>query len=195
MNHTASLIVRCEKCGAKNRIPKAKATESARCGKCEAILPPVEKTGADAQPLTLRCSECQAKNHVPAAKINARPTCGRCGTLLQTDNIFNPSPVMISDGNFDEMVLKSPLPVLMFSWAPWCTGCQAATPVIHEFAAEARGKVRVGKLNVQSNPLLAFQFNIMSIPFLHIFDGGQIKESLSGGLSKHELMIKMARYL
>ena len=45
--------------------------------------------------------------------------CGKCGSMLKTEELFTPQPIMISDGNFENMVLKSPLPVLMWAWAPW----------------------------------------------------------------------------
>jgi len=53
----------------------------------------------------------------------------------------------------------------------------------------------VGKLNIDSNPNLANRFSIMSVPFLFVFDNGELKESMPGGLQKHELMLKMARYV
>ena len=68
-------------------------------------------------------------------------------------------------------------------------------PVIDEFAREAKGKVRVSKVNVDASPMLASRFNIMSVPFIFIFDGGQMKASQPGALQKHDLMIKMASYL
>lgn len=68
-------------------------------------------------------------------------------------------------------------------------------PIIDEFAREASGKVRVSKVNIDANPALASRFNIMSVPFIFIFDGGRMKTSLPGALQKHDLMIKMAPYL
>ncbi len=68
-------------------------------------------------------------------------------------------------------------------------------PIIDQFAVESKGKVRVGKLNVDANPMLASKFSILSVPFLFIFDNGQMKESMPGGLQKHELMMKMAPYI
>jgi len=85
--------------------------------------------------------------------------------------------------------------VLLFAWAPWCPTCGAMTPIIDQFAAESKGKIRVGKVNVDANPALAQQFSILSVPFIFIFDNGQLRESLPGGLQKHELMMKMASYL
>ena len=68
-------------------------------------------------------------------------------------------------------------------------------PIIDQFAVESKGKVRVGKINVDSSPILASKYNIMSVPFIFIFDNGQVKESGPGGLQKHDMMMKMAPYI
>jgi thioredoxin 1 len=68
-------------------------------------------------------------------------------------------------------------------------------PIVDQFAVESKGKVRVGKVNVDSSPLLASKYNIMSVPFIFIFDNGQMKESMPGGLQKHDMMMKMAPYI
>jgi thioredoxin 1 len=68
-------------------------------------------------------------------------------------------------------------------------------PIIDQFAVESKGKVRVGKINVDSSPMLASKYNIMSVPFIFIFDNGQMKESGPGGLQKHDMMMKMAPYI
>jgi thioredoxin 2 len=188
-------IVRCSECGAANRIPAEKIGTTARCGKCHTLLPAEPKKAAPSEVFKMRCTACGAKNKIPAAKIDSGGKCGKCGALLKTQELFEPQPLMVTDGNFDAKVLKSPLPVLLFAWAPWCTGCQAAAPIIDEFASDAKGKVRVGKVNVESNPMLASKFNILSVPFLFIFDNGQMKESMPGALQKHELMLKMSHYL
>ena len=68
-------------------------------------------------------------------------------------------------------------------------------PIIDQFGVESKGKVRVGKLNIDTNQNLASKFNIMSVPFLFIFDNGDLKESMPGGFQKHDLMMKMAPYI
>jgi thioredoxin-like negative regulator of GroEL len=68
-------------------------------------------------------------------------------------------------------------------------------PIVDQFAVESKGKVRVGKLNVDASPMLASKYNIMSVPFLFIFDNGQMKESMPGGLQKHDMMMRMAPYI
>ena len=191
----SSQIVRCPECGAANRIPADKIGVVAKCGKCHAILPADQKKTVLSGSIKMRCTECGTKNKIPADKTEAGGKCGKCGSLLKTEELFEPQPVMVTDGNFDAKVLKSPLPVLVYAWAPWCPTCGSVTPIIDEFAAEAKGKVRVGKINVDANPILASKYNIMSVPFLFIFDNAQMKESMPGGLQKHDLMVKMSKYL
>ena len=190
-----SHIVRCPGCGAANRIPEEKMGAVARCGKCHERLPTGSPKTAPGEVFKMRCIECGTKNKIPSIKIETSAKCGKCGSFLKTTELFEPQPVMVTDGNFDDKVLKSPLPVLVFAWAPWCPTCGSVTPIIDEFAADAKGKVRVGKINVDANPMLASKFNIMSVPFLFIFDNGQMKESMPGGLQKHEIMTKMSRYI
>ena len=188
-------IIRCPECGAANRIPADKIGVSAKCGKCHSLLPGDQEKTAPGQAIQMRCTQCGAKNKIPAGKLDAGGKCGKCGALLKTEELFEPQPVMVTDSNFDVKVLKSPLPVLLFAWAPWCPTCGSVTPIIDEFASSAKGKVRVGKINVDTNPMLASKYNIMSVPFLFIFDNGQMKESMPGGLQKHEIMMKMAPYI
>ncbi len=195
MDQAAAQIVRCRTCGTKNKIPVGKSDQAARCGKCHANLDPAaDQNDADRQ-YTVRCLECRARNRIPAAKLNAGPKCGKCGTAIATDELFRPQPLMITDANFDEMVLKSPLPVLVFCWASWCPSCGAVTPIIEEFARDSKGKIRVGKVNIDANQTVASKYNILSVPYLLIFDNGRMVDSLPGGMGKHELMMKMAQYL
>lgn len=196
MNQTTTEIRNCPACRAANRIPLDRVGSSAaRCGKCKASLYPQTTETRAHEYYRLRCLHCGTRNRVPCHRLDAGPKCGKCGTPLAGEDVLTPQPIMVTDGNFDSKVLKSPLPVLLFAWAPWCPSCGAAAPVIDQFAAEAKGKVRVGKLNVDANPQLANRFSIMSVPFLFIFDNGELKESAPGALPKHELMMKVAPYL
>ena len=188
-------IIRCPECGAANRIPAEKSSIAAKCGKCHTLLPTDQNKAAAHEAIKMRCMECGTKNKIPAGKLDAGGKCGKCGSALKTEELFEPQPVMVTDRNFDVKVLKSPLPVLLFAWAPWCPTCGSETPIIEEFASSAKGKVRVGKMNVDANPTLASKYNIMSVPFLFIFDNGQMKESMPGGLQKHDLMMKMSKYI
>jgi len=189
-------IVHCPQCGAANRVPaERRGSPATKCGKCKSPLFPEKPAAEPATAYKMRCVQCGARNRVPAERVGSGAKCGKCGAPLKTDDLFTPQPIMVTDANFESQVQKSPLPVLLFAWAPWCPSCGAVTPIIEQFASESKGRVRVGKLNIDSNPNLANRFSIMSVPFLFIFDNGELKESLPGGLQKHELMLKMAHYV
>jgi len=115
MGNADSRIMVCGKCGTKNRIPSEKTGAAAKCGKCGSDI----DTRPEAElRYTLRCVECGAKNRVPAGKINDGAVCGKCRTALGTEILSAPQPFMITDATFDQQVLKSPLPVLIFAMSP-----------------------------------------------------------------------------
>ena len=195
MEQAARQIIRCSACGTKNRVPAEKVNAVARCGKCSASLQTGEARGHAAGAYTLRCEKCRTKNRVPAIRIESDPKCGRCAAALPTRELFTPQPIMVTDDNFEKTVLGSPLPVLMYCWAPWCPTCGSVTPLIDQFARESKGKIRVGKINIDANRNTAARYNVLSVPYLFVFDNGRLQESLPGGLPKHELMMRMAHYL
>ena len=188
-------LVRCSKCGAKNRISREKMKGTGKCGKCGSPLEINSAGAAGGEAFLFRCMGCGTRNRIPAEKIDAGAKCGKCGVMLETEELFVPQPLMLSESDFDRRVLKSPLPALVFAWAPWCPSCRGAMPVIDDFAKDAKGKIRVGKLNVDSSPTLSSKYNILSVPQLLVFDNGRLTETMPGGLQKHEIMMKMARYL
>jgi len=195
MSPTGSQIIRCIECGAKNRIPDAKIGSAAKCGKCGAPLHAEPESPHGNGSVTIRCTGCRAKNRIPVAKLDSEPKCGKCKVPLDTRVLSNGAPVMTTDGNFDQTVLNSPLPVLLYCWSANCPTCRMTGPMIDQFAAESKGRVRVAKLNVEVNPGVASRYNVLGVPFLFIFDNGQLKESMPGAIPKHEMMMKMARYL
>jgi thiol-disulfide isomerase/thioredoxin len=196
MNAVGSQIVLCLKCGAKNRIPKEKAETEGKCGKCGAPLKaPIRKSSSE-EPDTFffRCPGCGTRNKIPPEKAKASPRCGKCKQPLRAEELFVPQPLMITDGNFEEKVLKSPLPALIFAWAPWCPTCRTFLPVIDRYAGGVIGKTRVGKLNVDENPATSSSYSILSVPQILIFDNGQLKETMPGALSENEIRSKMGAY-
>ena len=95
--------------------------------------------------------------------------------------------VTLQDSTFEDEVLKSNVPVLVDFWATWCGPCKAIAPTVDEFARENKGKVKVGKLDVDHNQQVAQKFGIRSIPTLLLFKDGRVVDTLIGVVSKAKL--------
>ena len=94
----------------------------------------------------------------------------------------------ISDQSFESEVLKSPVPVLIDFWAPWCAPCRAIAPVVEELAKEYEGKIKVVKLNVDDNPQTPQRYGVRGIPNLILFQGGNVREQIVGAVPKKRLV-------
>ena len=95
--------------------------------------------------------------------------------------------VVVSDGEFDQTVLKSEIPVMLDFWAEWCQPCKMHAPTVEELAGEYDGKILVGKLNVDANPNTSTNYGIRGIPTLLFVKGGQVVQQLVGVKSKAEI--------
>ena len=101
----------------------------------------------------------------------------------------------LTDGNFDDSVIKSTVPVLVDFWAEWCGPCRMIAPTVEELATDYNGKVTIGKLNVDNNPNTATQFGVRSIPTLLLFKGGEVVESVVGLTDKTRLQALLDKHL
>lgn len=97
----------------------------------------------------------------------------------------------INSSSFKQEVLQSDLPVLVDFYVGWCGPCRMLAPVMEQLAEEYAGKVKMVKLNVDQSPELASSFGINSIPALLYFQGGQVKGSSAGLVSKADLERKL----
>ncbi len=101
----------------------------------------------------------------------------------------------VTDGNFQEEVLDSGIPVLVDFWAPWCGPCRMVSPVVDEIAEQYDGKVKVVKVNTDENANIATQYGIRSIPTLMIFKGGQRVDMVVGAVPKSTLADTLEKHL
>lgn len=96
------------------------------------------------------------------------------------------STIQLNNGNFEEEVIKSEMPVLVDFWATWCGPCQMLAPTIDELAAELT-EAKVCKVNVDENPELASRYKIMTIPSLLVFRNGEVVNRSIGVKTKKEI--------
>lgn len=103
--------------------------------------------------------------------------------------------VVLNDSNFQQEVLNSELPVLVDFWAEWCAPCKLIEPIVDEIAGEYNGKLKVGKVDVDSNPQISMQYGIRSIPTLLIFKNGQAVDQVIGAVPKNTIIQKITPHL
>jgi len=100
-------------------------------------------------------------------------------------------PIEITEANFEQEVMKSEVPVLLDFWAVWCGPCKMIAPFVEQIAGEFEGKVKVGKVDVDSNPNISVKYGIRSIPTLLFFKDGQLVDQIIGAVAKQAIVNKL----
>ena len=103
--------------------------------------------------------------------------------------------VTLTEVNFAQEVLQSPIPVLVDFWAEWCGPCKMIAPILDEIGQEYDGQLKIGKVNIDDQQALATQHGIRAIPTLLIFKNGEVADQIVGLRSKRDLKANVDRVL
>ena len=101
--------------------------------------------------------------------------------------------VILTEANFPQEVLQSPVPVLVDFWAEWCGPCKMVAPILDELASEYDGKVKIAKVNIDEFQGLATKYGIRAIPTLLVFKDGEVADQIVGLRSKRDFKAKLDR--
>lgn len=103
--------------------------------------------------------------------------------------------VHLSTSTFDELVRSADKPVVVDFWAEWCGPCRAIAPILDEIAAEHSDRLTIAKVNADDNPELLMRYNVMSIPTLLVFSGGEVSKRMVGAKGKSQLLQELDEFL
>ena len=138
----------------------------------------------DDRGIIVSCASCGKKNRLAYERLGEAVRCGQCKEPLTAPGV----PIELhSSADFDRLVAKSQLPVVVDYWAPWCGPCRMVAPELLKVAARQAGQMIVVKVNTDELSDLGQRFNIRSIPTLAVFAGGKEAARTTGARPASEI--------
>jgi thioredoxin 2 len=133
--------------------------------------------------LHIVCPHCNATNRIPAARLQEAPKCGKCHQSL-----FSGQPLQVTAAAFNKHIERDEIPLLVDFWAPWCGPCKMMAPAFQQAAAQLEPRVRLLKVNTETEQQLGAQFNIRSIPTLALFHKGHEVARQAGAMGAADIV-------
>ncbi len=127
------------------------------------------------------CPQCNGTNKIPTTAKGAK--CGRCKA-----DLFQTKPIELNSQNYNQHIEKNDIPVVVDFWASWCGPCQMMAPNFEAAAQNFAGSARFAKLNTESEPNIAAEKGIRSIPTMILFKGGKELDRKSGALDTQSII-------
>lgn len=131
-----------------------------------------------AETILIPCPHCDTLNRLPARRRGEGGKCGKCGKPL-----FTGHPLVLDAKRFDRHARAPDLPLLVDFWAVWCGPCRVMAPAFEAAAKELEPRLRLAKVDSDTEPELAARYNIRAIPTLILFQGGRERARHSGAMS------------
>ena len=103
--------------------------------------------------------------------------------------------INLTSNTFDETIGGSALPIVVDFWAEWCGPCKQIAPILDQIADEHAGEITIAKLNVDEHPDIAMRYQVMSIPTMLLFSGGDVRRRIVGAKSKSALLQEFDEFL
>jgi thioredoxin 2 len=145
---------------------------------------------SDDRGVLVRCPSCGKTNRLPYQHLDRAIRCGSCHTTLPAPS----SPIeAASAAAFDALVSRSPVPVLVDFWAPWCGPCRTMAPEVEKVAQRTAGHTLVVKVDTEAVPELGERFGIRSIPTIAVFRGGREVAREAGARPAADIQALLAR--